>query len=304
VQAPQPLSSTFTILRAELAETNALRIYAEGARTSATGLFFFDLPDRTITIYLRRGNPESAESTHGDDAIGPFLAANRLATAEQVSKGEREALKYGNDVLAALFTLGFVNPGLVFPALAQRAAALLLHAYLAPQGSFRFESVDLPPSKVVPLGSRWGLLAEVIRRVPLPDLKARLIDVRERPLVRRGTGDAMMDLRLTAQETRALSYFDGARSLANLAQSNAGEMDTILRVARLREIDASFFRAPRGRPCRRLTPRATSGRHAGGRAPTRPAASGPRRIRRPARSPRGPLPVGRAATGRAPRTPR
>jgi hypothetical protein len=242
VQTAQPLTSTFSLLRAELAETNALRIYAEGARAGATGLFFFDLPDRSITIYLRRGNPESAESTHADDAIGPFLAASRLATTEQVSKAEREALKYGNDVLAALFTLGFVNPGLVFPALAQRAAGLLLQAYLAPRGSFRFESVDLPPSKVVPLGNRWGLLAEVIRRVPLSDLKARLIDVRERPVVKRGTGDSMMDLRLTAQETRALSYFDGARSLANLAQSNAGEMDTILRVALLlREIDAASF---------------------------------------------------------------
>jgi hypothetical protein len=241
-QTVQPLSSTFSLLRAELADTNALRIYAEGARAGATGLFFFDLPDRSITIYLRRGSPESAESTHTDDAIGPFLAANRLATDEQVTKAERESLKYGNDVLAALFTLGFVNPGLVFPALAQRAAGLLLHAYLAPKGSFRFESVDLPPSKVVPLGNRWGLLAEVIRRVPLSDLKARLIDVRERPVVKRGTGDSMMDLRLTAQETRALSYFDGARSLANLAQSNSGEMDTILRVALLlREIDAASF---------------------------------------------------------------
>ena len=241
-QTVQPISSTFSILRAELADTNALRIYAEGARAGATGLFFFDLPDRSITIYLRRGSPESAESTHTDDAIGPFLAANRLATTEQVTKAEREALKYGNDVLAALFTLGFVNPGLVFPALAQRAAGLLLHAYLAPKGSFRFESVDLPPSKVIPLGNRWGLLAEVIRRVPLADLKARLIDVRERPVVKRGTGDSMMDLRLTAQETRALSYFDGARSLANLAQSNSGEMDTILRVALLlREIDAASF---------------------------------------------------------------
>jgi tetratricopeptide (TPR) repeat protein len=282
-----------------------------GARTSATGLFFFNLPDRTITIYLRRGNPESAESTHGDDAIGPFLAANRLATAEQVSKGEREALKYGNDVLAALFTLGFVNPGLVFPALAQRAAALLLHAYLAPQGSFRFESVDLPPSKVVPLGSRWGLLAEVIRRVPLPDLKARLIDVRERPLVRRGTGDAMMALRLTAQETRALSYFDGARSLANLAQSNAGEMDTILRVALLlREIDAASFPTCRGRcPHRRRDaprhlrsarrrPRARHPRP-GRKRPLAESAASSGRLE--GRRPSWPPPVGRAAQVEPPR---
>ena len=237
-----PITSTFGLLRADLSETNALRIYVQGARAGATGLFFFDLEDRTATIYMRRGNPESAESTHASDAIGPFLVAQRLATAEQVARAEKEALKYGNDVLAALFTLGAVNPGLVFPALAQRAADILLHAYLAPRGSFRFEALELPPSKVVPLGNRWGLLAEVVRRVPLPELKARLLDVRERPVVRRGAGDALPDLRLTAQETRAVSYFDGTRSLAHLAQSNAGEMDTILRVALLlRELEAISF---------------------------------------------------------------
>ena len=287
-QTVQPLSSTFSVLRAELSETNALRIYAEGARAGATGLFFFDLPDRTITIYLRRGNPESAESTHSDDSIGPFLVAARLATTEQVTKGEREALKYGNDVLAAMFTLGLVNPGLVFPALAQRAAGLLLQAYLATKGSFRFESVDLPPSKVVPLGNRWGLLAEVIRRVPLSDLKARLIDVRERPVVKRGTGDSMMDLRLTAQETRALSYFDGARSLANLAQSNSGEMDTILRVALLlREIDAASFPDV---PPRAVPPPPPS------RPPPPPVASPP-----PVRS--TPTPMPHAAPSGTPRPP-
>jgi hypothetical protein len=209
---------------------------------------------------MRRGNPESAESTHESDAIGPFLLAQRLATSEQVARAEKEAVKYGNDVLAALFTLGAVNPGLVFPALAQRAADILLHAYLSPRGSFRFEALELPASKVVPLGNRWGLLAEVIRRVPLADLKARLMDIRERPVVRRGAGDALPDLRLTAQETRASGYFDGTRSLAHLAQSNAGEMDTILRVALLlRELDAVSFpevslRAPPPPPPRSPTP--------------------------------------------------
>ncbi|HET6982197.1 MAG TPA: DnaJ domain-containing protein, partial [Myxococcaceae bacterium] len=260
-RAPAPVTSTFSLLRADLAETNALKIYAQGARAGATGLFFFDLEDRTTTLYMRRGNPESAESTHASDAIGPFLIAQRLATTEQVARAEQEAVKYGNDVLAALFTLGAVNPGLVFPALAQRAADILLSAYLAPRGSFRFEALELPPSKVVPLGNRWGLLAEVIRRVPLPELKARLTDVRERPIVRRGAGDALPDLRLTAQETRAVSYFDGTRSLGHLAQSNAGEMDTILRVALLlRELDAVSFpevelRAPPSPPAPAATPR-------------------------------------------------
>lgn len=285
-----PLTSTFSVLRAELADTNALKVYVQGARAGATGLFFFDLEDRTTTLYMRRGNPESAESTHPSDAIGPFLVAQRLATPEQIARAEREAMKYGNDVLAALFTLGVVNPGLVFPALAQRAADILLQAYLAPRGSFRFEPLELPASKVVPLGNRWGLLAEVIRRVPLPELKARLMDVRERPVVRRGAGDALPDLRLTAQETRAASYFDGTRSLAHLAQSNAGEMDTILRIALLlRELDAVSFpdvtlRAP---PV----------------APPRPVSAAPTPSPRPAPPPRTPTPAPAAPAAAPPRKP-
>ena len=128
-RAAAPLTSAFDLLRADLAETNALRVYVQGARAGATGLFFFDLEDRTATLYLRRGNPESAESTHPSDAIGPFLVAQHLATQEQVARAEREAIKYGNDVLAALFTIGAVNPGLVFPALAHMAKDQLFGAW-------------------------------------------------------------------------------------------------------------------------------------------------------------------------------
>jgi hypothetical protein len=319
-QAATPLTSTFALLRADLAEKNALRIYAEGARANATGLFFFDLPDRTITLYMRRGNPESADSTHTEDGVGQFLLSQRLATAEQVARAEREALRFGNDVLAALFTLGFVNPGLVFPALAQRAAGLLLRAYLAPTGHFRFEALELPPSKVVPLGNRWWLLAELIRRVPLPELKSRLVDVRERPVVRRGTGDAVPDLRLTAHETRALGYFDGARSLANLAQSNGGEMDTILRVALLlRELDAVSFPEvpvrnppppPPARPSpppvipRAPTPLSTSTARLDPAtvAPTRPPAAPA--ARGPPTNPTRPVSAAAPSPGRATPTPR
>jgi len=306
-QAAAPVTSTFSLLRADLAETNALKIYVQAARAGATGLFFFDLEDRTATIYMRRGNPESAESTHASDAIGPFLLAQRLATPEQVARAEKEAIKYGNDVLAALFTLGAVNPGLVFPALAQRAADILLRAYLSPRGSFRFEALELPASKVVPLGNRWGLMAEVIRRVPLPDLKSRLMDVRERPVVRRGAGDALPDLRLTAQETRAVGYFDGTRSLAHLAQSNAGEMDTILRVALLlRELDALSFPevslrapppAPPARPEVAPPPRTPTPRPA---APPQPAATAaPKAAPAPA-APRKPAAPAPAAAARQP----
>jgi hypothetical protein len=166
-RAAAPLTSTFSLLRADLAETNALKVYVQGARAGATGLFFFDLEDRTTTLYMRRGNPESAESTHASDAIGPFLVAQRLATPEQVARAEgRRSVRQRRARRALHPRRG--QPRLVFPALAQRAADILLRAYLSRRGSFRFEALELPASKVVPLGNRWGLLAEVIRRVPCP----------------------------------------------------------------------------------------------------------------------------------------
>jgi tetratricopeptide (TPR) repeat protein len=226
----------------DLSEISAIRLYAQAAESNLSGLFTFQLSDRSILVHFRKGNPEFVDSTHPEDAVETFLAKSGVVTAEQLSVAEKEKGRFGGEVLATLFALGLVNPALVFPALTQRAAALLLRAFLAPGGIFQHQPLELPPSKAVPLGNRWGFLAEVMRRYPLAELKRRMMDVRQRPLVRRSAGEALPDLRLTAQETRALGYFDGTRSLAILAQSQPAEMETILRVALLlRELDALSF---------------------------------------------------------------
>ncbi len=226
----------------DLGEISAIRLYAQGAETNVTGLFNFELPDRLILLHFRKGNPERIDSSHPEDAVDVFLTKAGVVTAEQLKVAEKEKGRFGGEVLATLFALGLVNPAVVFPALSQRAAALLLRVFLAPQGTFRYQPVELPPSKALPLGNRWGFLAEVLRRFPLGELKRRMMDVRQRPLVRRGDGGALPDLRFSAQEMRALATFDGTRSLALLAQSHPNEMEAILRVALLlRELDALSF---------------------------------------------------------------
>ncbi|MGO8968213.1 MAG: DnaJ domain-containing protein [Myxococcaceae bacterium] len=240
--AAAPTGSSFMVASGELAEISAIRLYAQGAETNVTGLFTFELPDRTIVLHFRKGNPELIDSNHPEDAADVFLSKASVVTAEQLKVAQKEKGRFGGDVLATLFALGLVNPAVVFPALTQRAAALLLRAFLAPQGVFRYQSVELPPSKALPLGNRWGFLAEVLRRFPLAELKRRMMDVRQRPLVRRGDGGTLPDLRFSAQEMRALATFDGTRSLALLAQSHPQEMEAILRVALLlRELDALSF---------------------------------------------------------------
>lgn len=226
----------------DLAEISAIRLYAQAAETNVTGLFTFQLADRSILAHFRKGSPEYIDSTHPEDAVETYLARATVVTAEQLKVAEKEKGRFGGEVLATLFALGLVNPGLVFPLLSQRAATLLLRTFLCPSGVFQYQPLELAPSKALPLGNRWGFLAEVMRRYPLAELKRRMMDVRQRPIVRRGDGTSAPDLRFTAQEMRALGYFDGTRSLALLAQSHPGEMETILRVALLlRELDALSF---------------------------------------------------------------
>ena len=232
----------FTVASGDLAEISAIRVYVQAAETNVTGLFTFQLADRAILVHFRKGNPEFADSTHPEDALEPYLNQAGLVTPEQVKVAEKEKGRFGGEVLATLFALGLVNPGLVFPALTQRAAALVLRAFLAPSGLFQYQAIDLPTSKSLPLGNRWAFLADVLRRFPINDLKRRMMDVRQRPLVRRGDGNTLPDLRFTAQELRVLGYFDGTKSLALLAQTHAGEMEVILRLAvLLRELDALSF---------------------------------------------------------------
>ena len=243
---PPPVASapgsSYMVASGDLSEISAIRLYAQAAETNLSGLFTFQLADRSILVHFKKGNPEFVDSSHPEDSVEVFLGKSGVVTAEQLKVAEKEKGRFGGEVLATLFALGLVNPAVVFPALTQRAAALLLRAFLAPGGIFQHQPLELPATKAVPLGNRWGFLAEVMRRYPLAELKRRMMDVRQRPLVRRGAGEALPDLRFTAQETRALAYFDGTLSLALLAQSHPGEMEAILRVALLlRELDALSF---------------------------------------------------------------
>jgi DnaJ domain/Tetratricopeptide repeat len=234
--------ASYMVASGDLAEISAIRLYAQAAETNVTGLFTFKLSDRSILVHFRKGNPEFIDSTHPEDAVEGYLSKATVVTAEQLKVAHKERGRFGGEVLATLFALGLVNPSLVFPVLTQRAATLLLRAFLAPAGLFEYQPLELQPNKALPLGNRWGFLAETMRRYPLGELKRRLRDVRKRPLVRRGDGGSMPDLRFTAQEMRAFGYFDGTRSLALLAESHPTEMETILRVALLlRELDALSF---------------------------------------------------------------
>lgn len=235
--APAPLPPS-----GDLSQTSAIHLYYLAAAGQQTVLITFALPDREISIHFRRGNPEHVGSDHTEDAMGPFLLKEGLVTAAQLRGAEDARERFGGEIIGALFGTGVLNPGVAFPKLAQRAQGLLLKALTAESGTFQVEAKELASFKALPLGNRWAVLSEAVRRIAASELRRRLQPVMDLPVMKSGGNVATQDLRLTPQETRALSYIDGVRSLAQLVRDLPQDADNLIRLAFfLRDLEAVSF---------------------------------------------------------------
>jgi hypothetical protein len=228
----------------DLARTSAVHLYYLAASGDHTGLLTLKLPDRAIEVHFRKGNPEYVGSSHLEDSVGAFLLNQSLVTPEQIAQAEITSERFGGDLIATLFSLGTLNPGTAFAHIAQRAGGLLLHAFGAEQGTFTFEDKDLSSQRAIPLGNRWAVLSDQVRRIPISSLKRRLEDALDLPVMKSSGQVQAADLRLTPQETRALSYIDGVRSLNQLMRDLPQSADHFIRVAfLLQELEMVSFAA-------------------------------------------------------------
>ncbi len=227
-----------------LSAHSPVRLYYLAAANELTGLLALELSDRTIEVHFRKGNPEHVGSSHIEDSLPGFLLKQGLATAEQIAQAESQLERFGGELVAALFGLGILNPGTAFRHLAERAQSLLLRGLIAEQGSFRFDARELPPHKVMPLGHKWGVLTELVRRIPAIELKRRLQPFADKAIMKSGGLVQVSELRLTPQETRVLPYIDGVRSLDQLCQAFPQDADHFIRMGfLLRELEAVSFSA-------------------------------------------------------------
>ncbi len=214
-----------------LGQVSTQQLYYFAAVSEATGLLTVKLADRELVAHFKKGNPEYLDSTHAEDSLETFLLAQKLATKAQIDQAQAGSARFGGELLGALFGLGLLNPNAVFQHLGQRAGQLLQRVLTAEQGSFSFNYEELPASRSMPMGNKWAVYLESLRRVPVSDLRRRLMSALELPVMKGGGRVAATDLRLTPQETRALNYFDGVRSLSQLLKDVPAEGDTVLRTA-------------------------------------------------------------------------
>ena len=272
IHPTEPSASPVPPVPAEgsLERVTFVRLYALAAANGATGKFRFELSDRVLGVVFRKGNPELVESSHPEDSVGTFLLQQGLLKPEQLVHAEAAQSKFGDDLVATLFGLAMLHPGTAFAPLVQRSLAVMLKAF-APSGRFTFENSELAAQKALPLGNKWGVLGELVRRLPLPSVRWRLMDVMEVPIVKRGGWVSPQELKLTPQETRAFGHFDGVRALSKLIKDHPLDADNLMRVALwMRELDAvGFLALEPARPPARLTPSPPAPSPAA--APTRPA---------------------------------
>ena len=199
----------------DLARVSPVRLYALTALSAASGGFRLDLEDgKKLQIVFRRGTPEHVASDDPELGLLRFLQMKGLLAAEEARAAEEQAAKSGQDVVAVLFQLQLISPADAHRLLGEHGAFLLDRAFSCWRGAFTFDKEAVPPAGSFPLGSRWGLLLDSVRRLEVPLLRARLGKRLSRPVVRSGglAVGKVEELGLNAQETRIYAAIDGTKT--------------------------------------------------------------------------------------------
>jgi DnaJ-like protein/uncharacterized protein DUF4388 len=206
----------------DLAKTSPARVYALAALASASGALQIVLEGgKTLRIVFRKGTPEHLSATDPDLSLTRFLQGKSLLTPEKAIAVEEQAAKSGQDLLAVLFQLQLIPPADAHRLLGEHGAFLLDRAMATFRGSFTFDKEAVPPPGAFPLGSRWTLLADSVRRLDASLIRARLGKRLGQPVVRSGgLGIGKVEeLGLNAQETRSYASIDGTKSGEDLLRA-------------------------------------------------------------------------------------
>jgi tetratricopeptide (TPR) repeat protein len=199
----------------DLGQISPARLYALAAITSASGTLELDLEKgQTLRISFRRGTPEHLAADDPELSLLRFLQSNGLVNAEQAMIAEAQAAENGQDLVAVLFQMQVIQPADAHRLMGEHALFLLERALASWRGSFNFQKDTPAPPGASPLGQRWALLAESVRRMDVPQLRARLAKRLLRPVVRSGGLGVgkVEELALNAQEARVYAAIDGTKT--------------------------------------------------------------------------------------------
>jgi hypothetical protein len=224
--APEPAPVTDKPLElpesGSLDEVSPARLYALAALTNANGWLVLEHEKgKLLTISFRRGTPEHLSTDDPDLSLVRFLQQRGVVPADKAIAAEEQAQKSGQDLVSVMFQMQLIPPADAHRLLGDYASSLLDRALMSWRGKFTFEKDSPSPPGAFPLGAKWTLLSESVRRLDVPRLRARLGKRLPRPVVRSGgMGIGKVDeLSLNAQEARLYASLDGTRTGEELLKS-------------------------------------------------------------------------------------
>ncbi len=207
----------------DLAELSPARLYAMLALTSGSGALQLELDKaRMLQISFRRGAPEHLSCDDLELSLLRFLQSKGMIEADKALAAEEQAATSGQDIVSVLFQMQVIPAADAHRLLGEHAVFLLDRALATWRGKFTFNKDAPVPSGAFPLGSRWVLLVDSVRRLDAALLRARLGKKLLRPVVRSG-GLALgkvEELALNAQEARTYAGIDGTRTGEELLRAH------------------------------------------------------------------------------------
>jgi len=229
-----------------LASESPLHLYYLACASQAAGRLVIGSELATYGLTFRKGVVEHGSSTWPPDDLGEFLVKRGLLRADQAADARELAGSLGGDLLAALVELRLIDPAARFQDLKEHGAGLVWRALATEAGTWRWEPGVAPPAYGFPLGSRWGLLCDAVRRLDAPGVQRRLGGRTALAGSRVGGRVDIAELKLNPQEARMAGLFDGRRTVEDLAAFHPSEADFVRRVALLlAETELLAFAPPR-----------------------------------------------------------
>jgi curved DNA-binding protein CbpA len=216
-----------------LSRDSALHLYYLATAAQAAGRLTVGSERGSHALTFKKGVVEHAASTHPQDDLGPFLVKRGVVGEAQLAQAREARAKFGGDLVSALIGLRLIDPAATFQVLQEHGAGLVWRALATEAGTWRWEPGVAPPPSSFPLGSRWGMLCDAVRRLDAPGVQKRLGPRAGRAASRVGGRIEITDLKLNSHEVRVCGLFDGVRSVEEIAAAQPAEADLVRRMALL-----------------------------------------------------------------------
>ncbi len=235
VGAPDPEPEPTLARAGELAETDVALLLGRAYQEVWTGQLSLRAREVEKSIHFDAGRPVYAASSALEDRLCEMLLRQGRLDSDQRGRVARQAAGSGRRTGAVLVDLGLLKPGELMPALRTQHEEIILSLFPWTEGRFRFDPrSELEPRKTRLLRHPAALVREALRRdFPATRIQRHLGEGTTLYAAARGpeATDLLAELALEPAERELLGWFDGRRSLEDIARTSGRPDDLVARLA-------------------------------------------------------------------------